>query len=266
MSTQSINTVSSYWWTEHKNFGDLITPLLLKHYGLEPKLTPVSKAKVIAVGSLLDGMPENYAGFIVGAGLISDTERHFKQAKILALRGELTRQRVSAEKTVVLGDPGLLTATLFNKRCSKRFTLGLIPHFVDKHHPYVQSFYKRYYKDITIIDVQQNPMTVIQQIDQCDSILSSSLHGIVVADALGIPNAWMKLSDNVVGNGFKFFDYASAIDRKLHPFVIHRKDKLVDLLRATRKVQGRVDEVKCQLDTVFKTLNKEIFALEINHA
>lgn len=44
-------------------------------------------------------------------------------------------------------------------------------------------------------------------------ILSSSLHGLVVSDAFGIPNQWLEFSDNVVGAGFKFRDYADGIGR-----------------------------------------------------
>jgi hypothetical protein len=39
------------------------------------------------------------------------------------------------------------------------------------------------------------------------------LHGLVLADAIGIPNVWTLLSENkVVGHGFKFRDYYSAFD------------------------------------------------------
>ena len=48
---------------------------------------------------------------------------------------------------------------------------------------------------------------VIDQITACDYIASSSLHGIILADAYGIPNVWIQLSNRIRGNGFKYRDY-----------------------------------------------------------
>lgn len=42
------------------------------------------------------------------------------------------------------------------------------------------------------------------QINECESILSSSLHGIICEDTYGIPVAWIKLSDQILGDDFKY--------------------------------------------------------------
>ena len=56
---------------------------------------------------------------------------------------------------------------------------------------------------------------VIDEILKCNKIVSSSLHGIVLAEAYGIPAKWEKYSDDVLGNGFKFRDYLSGTGRTL---------------------------------------------------
>lgn len=56
---------------------------------------------------------------------------------------------------------------------------------------------------------------MIEKISECDVILSSSLHGLVVADALNIPNEWLNFRDLHSSSAFKFYDYAAGIGRAL---------------------------------------------------
>ena len=62
---------------------------------------------------------------------------------------------------------------------------------------------------------------MIDTICACDVILSSSLHGLIISDAYAIPNVWIKLSDKVEGNGFKFKDYFLSVQRNtVEPIVV----------------------------------------------
>lgn len=249
------NKITAYWSRGIINFGDLITPLLLKKYGFTTFYAPIEQAQVLSTGSILNSVPENYSGHIVGSGLIKNTVLHFSKAKIWAVRGELTRQRIDAPKNIVLGDPGLLSYKLIKKRQNKSYTLGLIPHYVDKKDARILMIQKKYKSDVLVIDVMRKPLDVITDIDKCDFILSSSLHGLIVADSLGIPTSWIHLSNKIMGKGFKFYDYYSAIgERKNILYFLNGSESLTQLLKQTSKPSNVIEEVKERLDNTFWAL------------
>lgn len=85
--------------------------------------------------------------------------------------------------------------------------------------------------DVLILDIQSpNPFDFIDQVYSCEKIVSSSLHGLIVADAYGIPSLWLEFSDKIVGKGFKFRDYFLSVKRSdTEPFVI-KKETSVDMM------------------------------------
>jgi pyruvyltransferase len=243
-----------YWYDTVVNFGDLLTPTLLKKHDISPVWYPLDKAKIVVVGSILHILPENFSGFIVGAGLFKDVPIKFPHAKILAVRGNLTKSIIDAPASTVMGDPGLLADTLIETRQKKQFTLGIVPHYVDKSDERIQKIFDRYKNEILIIDVQRKPADVISDIDRCEHIISSSLHGMIVADSLGIPNTWTILSDKVRGGGFKFYDYASAFGMKYDPQYLTGNESMTELVSMTHKVAGGVPDIKHKLASVFSNL------------
>ena len=82
-----------------------------------------------------------------------------------------------------------------------------------------------------------------EDIDKCDFILSSSLHGIIVADSFNIPNAWIYLTDKVIGKGFKFHDYFSAIGINHKPLNLDGSESLSQLLKYCHKPPEAIEEV-----------------------
>lgn len=202
--------VPAYWWDGHPNFGDALTPWLLPRYGLLPVHTAPERAKLVGVGSILEQMPEDFAGVIWGSGLLRGARCRFPGARVLALRGNLTRQQLGLSVTPALGDPGILVSRHLARR-AVRWRLGIVPHGVHANDPHVARLAARSPGDVRIVNVARTPGRVISEIAACEAIVSTSLHGLVVADSFGIPAAWTVLSPGLWGEDFKFRDYESVM-------------------------------------------------------
>lgn len=140
--------------------------------------------------------------------------RFFRNMIFHALRGELSKQRVEKITKKPLGDiplcdGGILTSELFDHRIEKKYELGIIPHFREQDEPLFQEM-KRISKRSVLINLREDPIKVCEKIGSCDYILSSSLHGLIIADSFHIPNLHIKVSNKPLGDGFKFRDYYSG--------------------------------------------------------
>jgi pyruvyltransferase len=167
----------------------------------------------MAVGSVLHHLGIGMKWCEVwGSGLMSQSNKLTHPKKIHAVRGPLTRKFLieqGIECPDVYGDPALLLPRIFSPKVEKKYKVGIVPHFVDQKNNWVRLQSVR--EDVLVINVYEPVEKVIADILSCKSILSSSLHGLIVADAYEIPSLWIKLSDKVKGDGFKFRDYLLSI-------------------------------------------------------
>lgn len=261
----TVPPIRLFWWRwRHPmrlNFGDEVTaPLLERLTGRRVEWTPLAECDAIGAGSILqmahrtrpDRMP-----LVWGSGFIrppADGEAPISD-KVLAVRGELSRGRLalSLRESVQLGDPGLLADRLLDRTVTRRYAIGLIPHYKDASDPVISALLRRN-RWIRRIDVGWSPEEVAREISACDVVLSSSMHGLIFADALGVPNLHVQLGDKLVGGTYKFRDYNSAFGRD-HVHVTGAdvrnltSDQLVGLVRAryrapegiARRQQGLID-------------------------
>lgn len=72
------------------------------------------------------------------------------------------------------------------------------------------------FKHSTIIDTEQEPEEFLKKVQECEFILTSSLHGLIIADSFGIPNIRLKITDKIIGGDYKFNDYYTAYGKKSH--------------------------------------------------
>ena len=207
------------------NFGDDLGPASVEFaLGKTVKFGGPMTANVMGVGSILSTWSKQRAWkrnmldktmfrkpiAIWGSGVIGPREVILPRCTVLAVRGPLTQEVIGDDNITVFGDPGLLASRMLKKATSIN-KIGVVPHYVDKNHPAIRELQGE--QSFTVIDVEQNWQKVLAQISACDLILSSSLHGLIVADSYGIPNSRLSFSDAIVGGDFKFFDYGLSVGR-----------------------------------------------------
>ena len=205
--------MKSYWY-QHKNIGDTLTPIIVEHFTGQ-KVECVDRkthGKLLAVGSIMSAL--TYRDVVWGAGVMRETDKFplAKYAKFLAVRGKLSEKILGVE-VGVYGDPALLLPLIYNPKIEKKYDVGYIPHYVDT--PFFPGIINvmdnpKY----QIIDVLKPWKEFIDKVLECKTIVSSSLHGVIIAEAYGIPAKWEVYSNKVIGNGFKFRDYLTGTGRE----------------------------------------------------
>jgi pyruvyltransferase len=150
----------------------------------------------------------------------------------------------------VYGDPALLLPMFFNPKVEKRFAVGLIPHYADKGHPWLER--QRRDPQVRIIDVQGGIQQFVAEVKACELIVSSSLHGLICADAYGIPNAWVMFSELILGGAFKFRDYRLSIGAK-DPIanIINESSSLNEIASKATIYEPKLDLLKLLLACPF---------------
>lgn len=204
------------WWMEQPfrgNFGDVLSPYLVqKLSNRTPVFAPADQA-VLMAGSIIKFAR---AGSTVwGSGTPRMTDYLDPAARYTAVRGPLTRelvQRWGGTCAAVYGDPAVLLPCVYRPpAASPRYKLGLIRHTSHAHLPLVLDDVK----EISIYRLGHEEIEAfIDELHDCECVLSSSLHGLIVAHAYGIPAEWCTftgLEGSVSGDGTKFIDYFQSV-------------------------------------------------------
>ncbi len=254
------NTIKAFWFAAVINAGDLVTPFLLQKFGLVPIHCSPKGMQAILCGSIMHHVDEQYEGYILGTGFRKQGPSvTLDKAKILAVRGLLTCKRLGVPLDTPLGDPGLLLGRFLTQRQTKRYKIGLIPHYLEKNNPRIIALRKDNYKEIKMIDIQMGPITVCNLIKQCEMIISTSLHGVIFAHSLNIPAVWMELLENSGVRAYKFTDYYSVFNLEPRPFVLEENYSLSEISKyATKPLAEEVEKVNDRLVGAFQQLKSEM--------
>jgi pyruvyltransferase len=207
-----------------ENFGDELNELLIPALSDRPVFRVEKNCRfphVAAIGSVLHLVGTGAS--IWGSGAISREHALTRPARICAVRGPLTRARVldnGFDCPEIYGDPALLMPLVYKPRSAgPQRALGIAPHYVD------YARVRQRFPDTYVIDVRERPTKVIEQLAACEHVVSSSLHGVIIAEVFGVKARWARFSNDLIGGDFKFQDYYRSVG-------IHDADAL-DLVERT---------------------------------
>ena len=210
------------------NWGDDINYYFIKdmtkaHVALLPdtkiaKILPISN--YLCIGSTIMSFDMKKT-IVWGAGLLNDKmgfKVKSKPQKVLAVRGPLTRKWLleqGIECPEIYGDPALLLPQFYNCKKNIKYKMGIIPHYIDMDSPIVKKIIKEDGVKFIKISGYSNWHDFVKEINECEFVVSSSLHGVIVSEAYGVPVLWVKFDEDryVEGWDFKFHDFYESIHK-----------------------------------------------------
>ncbi|WP_298952435.1 polysaccharide pyruvyl transferase family protein [uncultured Nonlabens sp.] len=213
-----------FWWSikyrnglPKENFGDILTPYLVNKISKQEVLFFELKSQFatifkhyLMVGSIITFATKK--SVIWGSGIISKSQP-IKEATFLAVRGPRTQKRLRElgyPVPNIVGDPALLLPLIYKPKKEVKYELGIIPHYVDEQ---LAIELRGNASNTTIISLLTDEIEpVINKLLECKAVISTSLHGLIIAHAYGIPARWIQLSENLSGDGTKFYDYLESLD------------------------------------------------------
>lgn len=228
MELKAMREIKVWYYHSAKNFGDQLTPLILNHFGKAHNVRFVleknpQKAQVIGIGSVLHQLSSQFKGAIWTSGTLP-RRVHCRPQQIFGVRGPLTAAALKCPKqNLVFGDGALLVGDLLPSECPMpKYCLGVMPHYKDIH---AVRRGLRLPTNVLFISVRSPPMVILNQMRSCACLVSSSLHGLIAADALGIPNRQFRVSTSgqILGGSFKYRDYYASLGLKQPPRVVRLK-------------------------------------------
>lgn len=157
-----------------------------------------------------------------------------KNITFYAVRGPkteaLVKKHFKLEREIGKGDPGFLvpfvypeyripekidlataTSEINTDQLLSQSRLCFIPHFHDMNYKELKQLPSK-----NVISVVNSWRNVVDNMKNCSFVVSSSLHGLVVADAMGIPSRWFQFPDSKTSRTeglFKYRDYYATINR-----------------------------------------------------
>lgn len=217
------------------NFGDLLGPVVvtavLNSCVNDPRPAARPAPRLLTIGSVMHFARDGDVVWGTGVnGKEPPASHRARRLDIRAVRGPLTAQWLAKELGItappIYGDPALLLPRFFPAvtRQHRSTSLALVPNVNEV---------ARYSTHPAFIDPRGAALSLVRRIATADAVVTSSLHGLIVAESLGIPCALLR---SACEPPFKYVDYARGTGRSDIPFF---DDVAAATRHATRSQEAR---------------------------
>ncbi|MEL7976917.1 polysaccharide pyruvyl transferase family protein [Isoptericola sp. F-RaC21] len=214
------------YFTYRPNFGDLLSPWLVeKMTGREVVVADRKKPHYVVIGSIINQATSKSVVWGSGTYGTEGKDEVSPRAHYTAVRGPLTRAKLGAHKGFgikvpeVYGDPALLLPLYYMPEVPITHEYGVVVRWSER--KWAKATFG---PGVKMIDFARSDVeAVVRELLSCKRIVTSSLHGLIVADAYGIPNAWLA-SDSPRGGVYKFYDYFASVEKFRNPQTLDLTD------------------------------------------
>lgn len=245
-----------YWKPKRgDNVGDLLSKIVyddvLKEMHLSPFCTPQTK-RIALIGSVLSFVGGGKTS-VWGTGLMNEecatalTDKNKKvRLDIRAVRGPLTRKALLKNGIScpdVYGDPAILMPLFYKPRHKKEGKkVVIIPH-----HSKLEKYRNAYEH---VLDTYTSDWQgFIDEIACAKLVISSSLHGIILAESYGVPCVML---NDIPDSPFKYLDYYRSTGRDTFPIA----STIEEAMKMDGDINHRLHEMQQNLLAAFP---KDIF-------
>ena len=195
-------------WFNGSNVGDLLAPLVLTGLTGETVVWSDQSPRWLVSGSILSMAQDHDTLFGVGSFERLDWMRAPQDLRILLVRGPRTAAHLGIT-CEIYGDCGLLMPLVYRPAQQEiQYELGIVPHYKSLEQTPVPP-------GARLISPGLPPRQFIEALLTCRRVASSSLHGIILAEAYGVPATRMQYCVSPRDFDFKHADYYEGTGRSL---------------------------------------------------
>lgn len=207
------------------NHGDELSELVLREaLGRPVEWAPLGREDVVAIGSaVVPYLTRGGIGRIWGTGLhrpdVPDEQVAPIRDRVLGIRGPMARAALGLPDTTPLGDPGLLVRTLRpGLPSARRRGTVLITHFLSHMtRTDVRTIATLRSSGVRVLPATLTPSEMLTEIGAAEHVLSTGMHGLILAHALRTPATHVSLRTPAADAPFKYHDYHRSVGLEARP-------------------------------------------------
>lgn len=212
-------------WVDNHNLGDELAPVIYNWMLNRRQLSTDTNVKktthLMTVGSMIGSW--NYDAVVWGSGIhmfsnirkLSNLSR-VQKFDIRAVRGPVTRNALLScghDCPEIYGDPGVLMPLIYTPdKLEKTYPVSVVLHY----HASNEWISKQPYndKELHYLNIGTDDYKkYIDEMLQSEMVISSSLHGIILAEAYGIPAIFLNTGGYVDEALMKYYDWYFSTGR-----------------------------------------------------